>query len=384
MILRRSPTKPILSRSVRVVHLYPFLPRGRHGGTLRLSAAVSATSALGESRIHVFEVAAGEWRGPLDPDSLAGMMEEVPPEPPRGSVALKRRLFPSTLWESGRHASRALATQAERLEIDSATVVFLHTTYLAPALRFLPRADARIVDAYDLVWAAHQNDAAAARGPARALRLAYAATVRRREETALARADGLVAAGFADADALGAPWIPTPTPLGPVPEARPTGDLLRVGLLGNFAHASTRMSLEAVMRSALASDPSVRIVVAGLHARQLVQGGERVEVLGDVARAEDFYAAIDCVVAPVVGGSGIKCKLAEGILAGRPVITTELGAAGYSPELRPSFSICEPLELSRAAVDRAIADADPEDARTRFERALGPAAVIEAYARVLG
>ena len=139
------------------------------------------------------------------------------------------------------------------------------------------------------------------------------------------------------------------------------------------------MSLDAVLRSEVASDPSIRIVVAGLHAERLVRGGERVEVLGHVAAAEDFYATVDCVVAPVLGGSGIKCKLAEGILAGRPVITTELGAAGYSPELRQSFFVCEPGELDRAAVDRAVADADPGAARARFERVLGPEAVADAY-----
>ena len=368
---------------MRVVHLYPFSPRGRHGGTLRLSAAVDATSELGEPEIHYFDADADAWSGPVEAGSLAGMLEEVPSDPPRGSVGLKRRLFPSTLWESGRHPCRALTEAAQRFGIDDQTVLFLHTSYLAPSLPSLPPARARIVDVYDLVWAAHRNDATAARGPARALRLAYAATVRRREEAAVARADGLVAAGFADAAALGAPWIPTPTPLGTVPEARPSGEVLRVGLLGNYAHVSTRLSLESVMRSGIASDPSIRLIVAGLHARQLVRGGERVEVLGEVPRAEDFYAGIDCVVAPVLGGSGIKCKLAEGILAGRPVITTELGAAGYPPELRPSFSVCEPGELDRSAIDRAVADMDADAARERFERVLGTEAVIKAYGAAL-
>jgi hypothetical protein len=270
--------------------------------------------------------------------------------------------------------------------IDDAGLVVLHTTYLAPLARLGARAPA-LVDAYDLVWRAHVNDATYADPVRAAIRRGYAASVRPREERSLARTAQVLVAGADDRAVIAtrlphARWVGTPTPVEPVP-APPARDQLRVGLIGNFAHVSTRHSLELLLASPLGGDPAVRIVVVGLHSDEVVTASANLDVLGQLARAEDFYAQVDCVVAPVAGGSGIKCKLGEAILAGRPVITTELGAAGYPRELHARFEICEPRDLTAARVRAAIERFDPQPARREFDQLLGASAVGDAYEAAL-
>jgi hypothetical protein len=364
---------------MRIIHLYPFLPGGRHGGTLRLRAALAGTARAGEPELHFFDPVQGAWRGPAE-DIEAMRAAALPAPAPPG---LKRRLFPSTLWESGRRARRAIAGHLDRLALDGESTVFLHTSYLAPLLAVLPVARRALVDAYDLVWLAHANDARSTTMPAGPVRAVYSATVRLRELRALAGADTVLAAGYEDFQALrtahrDARWVPTPTPVEPV-EPRTGVRELRVGLLGNFAHQSTRASAALLLGSSLAADPRVTIVLAGLHSEALADR-RRVEVRGPVERPEDLYAEVDCIVAPVGGGSGMKVKLAEAVLAGRPVVTTPLGAAGYPPSVSRFFSVRPAASIDVGVVRAAIAAFDTPAARAALEPELGWQPVLERYA----
>ncbi len=127
-------------------------------------------------------------------------------------------------------------------------------------------------------------------------------------------------------------------------------------MLGNFAHSSTIGSAKQILASRLVDDPQLTVVLAGWGSERFA--GEPVSVLGAVSRPEDFYAQIDCVIAPVAGGSGIKCKLAEALEAGRPVLTTPLGASGYPPQLRRHFHVCEPEQIDAAKIRLAISEFD--------------------------
>jgi len=369
---------------MRILHLYPFLPAGRHGGTLRLRAAVAGTEAFGTPEIHCYDARTAGWVGPLRIEELA-TLDPPPPRPPRGA---KRTLFPSTLWESGHRAVTALAPHLEAQLLDPRSAVLVHTTYLAASLRFKALSGAtRLVDVYDLVWRAHLNDARAG-GLRGALRTLYAQSVRAREPRLLAAAHAVLVAGWDDFDWLAmragssVSWVPTPTPVSSV-AAAPSRGALRVGFIGNFAHAATFDSAERLLASPLASDPAVRIVLAGHGSREALGNGGATEVLGEIERVEDFYARIDCAVVPVSSGSGIKCKLAEAIMAGRPVITTELGASGYPPHLRGRFTLCPSAQLDAATVKRCIAGFDPACARAEFEGELGWERVTRGYRDVL-
>ena len=121
---------------------------------------------------------------------------------------------------------------------------------------------------------AHANNAAAGTAPARLAPGAYAATVRPRELSAIRRAGAVLVAGHGDYEWLvgrhpDGRWVPTPTPVEAV-EPRPAGEeQLRVGLLGNFAHQSTRASAELLLTSELARDPEATIVLAGMQSEDL-------------------------------------------------------------------------------------------------------------------
>ncbi|WP_445148142.1 glycosyltransferase [Baekduia sp. Peel2402] len=330
---------------LRFVHFYPFRPDRDQGGTLRLKTAVAATEPLGETTVVWFDAQAGRWTA--DPPRGEGTEPAV-------DGGLKRRVFPHTLYESGRHAVAALSAAWDEFSQPNDTII-LHTSYLAPAIDARPA----VVDVYDLVWRGHEIDAR--QGPAHLapVRASYALHVRRKEERALSRARGLVVAGWDDHQRLAhlAPpttWCPTGMAANPAP-ARTAGGKLRIGFLGNFAHQATVDSATALLRAPVAHDDAVEIVLGGWESDRVeaLQDTSAI-VLGPVATPNDFWREIDVATIPVFSGTGIKCKIAEAMLAGRGVITTPLGAAGFSPDSRAGMTVVANLdELDSAACFRA-------------------------------
>jgi glycosyltransferase involved in cell wall biosynthesis len=55
-------------------------------------------------------------------------------------------------------------------------------------------------------------------------------------------------------------------------------------------------------------------------------------VLGPVPDAEDFYRAVECVLNPMAGGTGLKIKTVEALAAGLPVLGTRDAFAGLPAE----------------------------------------------------
>lgn len=362
----------------RFVHFFPFRPDREQGGTLMLRTAVQATESLGDTTVAWFDAAAQRWR--------ADAPEATPiADGPAATGGLKRRIFPHTLFESGRHAVAALVGQwAEHVGPD--TVPLLHTSYLAPAIGDLP--DAPVVAVYDLVWRGHEIDAEAARLPLSAVRGAYAARVRRREEAALRRARGLVVAGWDDhrrLEHLGRPscWVPPGIATEPVAPRRPDGRL-RIGFLGNFAHQPTLDSANALLASPAARDPEVDVVLGGWESDRhpaLREAGAT--ILGPVATPADFWREVDAAVIPVFSGTGIKVKIEEALLAGRRVVTTPLGAAGFSPETRQAMVVVQRLPDLDAAACRSALDAPSPDVADHFSLAATSAACRDFLVGVL-
>ena len=75
----------------------------------------------------------------------------------------------------------------------------------------------------------------------------------------------------------------------------------------------------------------------------------------------------------------MKVKLAEAMLAGRPVVTTPLGAEGYPARIRRHFTLASPRSLDVTLARRAIALFDRPAARADLERELGWDAVLRRY-----
>lgn len=274
-----------------------------------------------------------------------------------GTATLKRRVFPSTLYESGRRASRAGVAVVEEAAERGVAAIVLHTSYLGELAVHARRHNLRsMVDVYDLLWRVHAVDARQARGLA-PIRMAYGASIRPREMRSLRVADRVIAAGWNDAKLLArdigrsVAWIPTGL------QARPStapNDQLAIGIIGNFEHSATAVAAKHLLTSPIADDPSVTIVFAGLGSDQ-VSVPARVRTLGRVEDLSDFYSRVHATVVPVDNGSGMKCKLAEAALAGKLVVTTPEGAIGYPPELRSGFMVVPDIDSLRADDLRAAA-----------------------------
>jgi hypothetical protein len=364
---------------MRWIHFYPFPPFGDHGGTLRLRMAQLASAELGEQSTFWFDAVRGIWRE--DPAQASDVGETTTP-------GLKRRVFPSTLYESGRAAIKAFREADWAAKLSSQANVVFHTTYLGPLLMD-PRpawVEKAVIDVYDLVWRAHAIDSRLNRGPTGVARRLYSNVVERQEMRAIAHADAAAVAGYEDwsyvrrsKSALNA-WCPT----GLISQPRPTStfnDPAIIGFLGNFAHQPTVDSARYLLTCPAARGGDVKIVLAGWESGRFAEEfAGRAEILGPVGSPADLWHRVDCAVIPVQTGAGMKCKISEALLAGCPVITTVLGAEGFPPDVRGMLHVVEDLSAVTSELCRRIDKPDPASAPLKD---LELAGAIDRYAQLL-
>jgi Glycosyl transferases group 1 len=321
------------------VHFFPFSPAGEHGGTLRLQTAELACGRLGEQQTFWFDRSSKSWRDDSGEPSHAS---------PARRSGLKRRIFPSTLYESGGVAVEAFRKTNWSAKVPSSANAMFHTTYLGPLLmeERPPWLNKAVIDVYDLIWRAHSIDARLNKGPLHATRLAYSQSVKHREMKAIAHSDGAAVAGYEDwchVRNLGttSAWCPVgviPRP-GPV---RVPHDPPQVGFLGNFAHQPTVDSARYLLTCPAARAGDIKVVLAGWESAGFAEEfSGRAEILGPVRDPGELWHTVDCAVIPVQTGAGMKVKVSEALLAGCPVITTPLGADGFSPAIRQALHIVD-------------------------------------------
>ncbi len=353
---------------------------------MRLRTALEASALVGKPVLYWFDRTEARWVPEPDLSVVGRSAPAIIKGEPSTTGRLKRSLFPSTLYESGRAPIHAFAGA----KIPPASTVVLHTSYLAPLVKRVRVAGAQriVVDVHDVVFGAHTDDAGRGPLPIRALRRLYAETVRYRERRALSRADALAVAGWGDVLKLKSlavnflTW--TPTGIDTTISASPATPEIRVGLIGNFAHSATADAANTLLESKLGTSDECRLVFAGLHSEQALRANERAKVLGPVENISTFYESVHAVVVPVRNGSGMKCKLGEAVMAGKAVITTPLGAEGYSPELQSAFVVVDSTQhLSMQVVTSAIEHLSHEETRGRFESTVGRTAAAHTYAHLL-
>lgn len=178
----------------------------------------------------------------------------------------------------------------------------------------------------------------------------YAAAARFEAQT-LAAVDAVVTISALDADALAAlvrrrtgseaKFHVVPQVTHSLEPQRPAVAELCLGYVGSLTwHPNVRglswfcASVWPQLRARL---PEVRLAIAGsglaVDARGRPQAPKDwqqpgIELLGYVADLESLYARCTCMIAPILGGSGVRIKLLEALRAGLPVVTTTAGAAG--------------------------------------------------------
>lgn len=126
--------------------------------------------------------------------------------------------------------------------------------------------------------------------------------------------------------------VPNGVDAGPEPSPPPSAPVL--GFHGSFDAAhnvdAARVLVEDVLPRVQQSVPDARVLLVGRRPGPVVRRlrGPHVELRADVDDARAELRDVAVYVAPLVSGSGLKNKVLEAMAAGRPVVTTPLGAAG--------------------------------------------------------
>ena len=112
------------------------------------------------------------------------------------------------------------------------------------------------------------------------------------------------------------PWKPNPS--------------FTFGYLGSGNPWNVRSVL--AVDAALARDRVARWLLAGTITRQHLLLQSHPFRLGVVDRVDNFYDAVECVLNPMLGGTGLKIKTIEAIAFGKPVIGTRDAFEGLRAE----------------------------------------------------
>src|SRR6202035_3168411 len=82
--------------------------------------------------------------------------------------------------------------------------------------------------------------------------------------------------------------------------------------------------------------------------------GPGIETVGFLQHLEPLYARSLGMLAPVIGGSGVRLKLLEGFRVGMPVVTTSAGALGLALEDGKEVLISSEPEGFAERVERLV------------------------------
>jgi hypothetical protein len=102
------------------------------------------------------------------------------------------------------------------------------------------------------------------------------------------------------------------------------------GYLGsaNPWNAAAVLALDEALRAA----PLPWLIAGRILRRQDLVLASNPSRMAEVAEPAQFYAAVDCVLNPMTGGTGLKIKTVEALAHGRPVLGTSAAFAGLPAE----------------------------------------------------
>jgi glycosyltransferase involved in cell wall biosynthesis len=118
--------------------------------------------------------------------------------------------------------------------------------------------------------------------------------------------------------------------------------------------------------------PSVRFVVAGrnppVHFVAELGATAGVEFTGTVPDMRPYLSAATVVVVPLRLGSGTRIKILEACAAGKPVVSTSLGAEGLGLDIEKEIIVADdPTDFARSVIallrDRSLRGAIARSAR---------------------
>lgn len=105
-------------------------------------------------------------------------------------------------------------------------------------------------------------------------------------------------------------------------------------------------------------DKETRFIIVGAnpHESLLKYACNRVVITGFIDDAGSILAKCRCLVAPLVGGAGIKIKILEAMSVGVPVLTNGIGIEGIGANEGREYLHCESAEDYINAIHAVLAD----------------------------
>lgn len=312
-----------------------------HGGTLRTRAFLEGFAAAGSDVVCVFPGAEPAAAPPVGRSVAAGGQPLGGRAMPAFVRAAKRAVLPMPTMLGAR-----LKALGEILESEQPDVLQVPSVAQAAYADSVPGA-ALWFDMSDLLSEFAGREAAGKRLVARRLAMAQREQILRSERQYVARAAVVSAAGWTDAQVVSfrsgrpAHWLPTPVTVTVPP--RPGEQTARVaGFIANFDFAPNLDAWDVLVSRWLPGLRAAgwRVVVAGLRSDTLPPH-EGVERLGAVRDVAEFYRRVALTLAPIRLGGGMKVKVAESLLAGRPVVASAFAVDGFPPEIRALTHVVE-------------------------------------------
>lgn len=310
------------------------------GGSQRARAIVAALQDLGHQVLCLHP-------GPVG-GAPAGVTDLGTGRPPLGQQrwssplrAVKRRYVPMPTGLGG-HDAAMVATLGAQAPVDLLVVGELagarYHTAGSPTPLWL--------DFPDLLSAAARRHAPPGAGVPRYTALAQSHLLARSERSTAGRAAIVTAAGWGDAEALRSRaarpvrWLPNPVAGQVLPP--PGRSVPTAGFFGNFAHLPNRDGYDILCRSWA---PRLRrlgwaVAVAG-HGSDRLPPSPGVDRWGSMPTAADFYARVDLTLAPLRRGGGMKVKVVESLVHGRPAVIAPGVLDGVPPSLEEHLTVVD-------------------------------------------
>ncbi len=242
---------------------------------------------------------------------------------------------------------------------------------LAPGARF-------VLEEHNVEWAIFERLAPTFQGLMRHVARLEARALRRFERDTLRAVDSVVAISEADAQSLRtlsgvtATVVPNHIELGPTRTERVRSPSL--AYTGHLAWQPNTQGLDwfcaevwPLIRRRL---PQATLVIAGPGLRRSADGAfevptawskDGIQTVGYVPDLEDLYQNCVAMVAPIVGGSGVRMKLLESMRAGMPTVTTTDGAAGLAVQNGREMLIADEPAVFADEVVRLLSDENLRD-----------------------
>ncbi len=141
-------------------------------------------------------------------------------------------------------------------------------------------------------------------------------------------------------------------------------DALLVASMSNFNVTGLKWFAEKVLPTIVARKPDFRLAVAGNIIRAKGIDPKRwpsIRFLGIVPDLSGSYEATACVIAPILGGAGMKIKVVEALAHGKAIVATPKALDGIRAEDGKHLLVAE----DPAAFAEAVLSTLEDDARRR-------------------